>query len=641
MFRVVFLDDTGPRRIEHFEDNFNEVDDREFLSLPFRTLTGFASTDPRLKERCEFIRVPLTVPRPQPRSAGLARHADGAFAISNAESVLSHRPDLIAVSLYAWNTTQALRTLLLCKAIDSRVRIVAGGPDVLGQAEWLLQSHPAIDVAVEGDGEQPFLSLLRYFCLGEGNPAELPSVTSRENGCIRVPRGIHYMSDLDTIPSTVTGYTLKQITRGRICYYEASRGCPYQCTYCQFSKGTRKVRSHSIERVLADLREMRRLGVQRITFVEPMFTLNASRAEKMMQYLLEEYPEAQVFVEMNLDRVPQRLIKPLKALLDQQRMFCGIGVQSTNEATLANVGRRSDLAALKTNAKLLFEGGLRAEYQIMAGLPGDTFDDILATLDYGYDLLPGLYPSIFPVMVLPGTPMRATAAESGVVYDPVPPYYVLKTASLTAEDMRCAWILYRLLPRLIGPITAFAKVCGIHFPSLYRDVFSRDLFRYTYTYGFDNPVADFFFVGHALRDYLTGRAADAEAAELISENIDLLTVLSTEYNGSLPEYFLNLPSRVSLNATCTFSAAGGSMRIYDDMLGAHAFFFRHYAELDLANRPYLEKAGGEYVTRGNDRRSAYILLGGVNKVVYGTDCLSGRRSTETAGAFASYSGTNR
>ena len=43
---------------------------------------------------------------------------------------------------------------------------------------------------------------------------------------------------------------------------------------------------------------------------------------------------------------------------------------------------------------------------------------------------------VFPLSLLPGTAMRATAAEDGVVYHPAPPYTVSRTATFSEESLR-------------------------------------------------------------------------------------------------------------------------------------------------------------------------------------------------------------
>jgi hypothetical protein len=42
---------------------------------------------------------------------------------------------------------------------------------------------------------------------------------------------------------------------------------------------------------------------------------------------------------------------------------------------------------------------------------------------------------VFPLSLLPGTAMRASAAEDGVVFDPAPPYRVRRTATFGEDDL--------------------------------------------------------------------------------------------------------------------------------------------------------------------------------------------------------------
>ena len=56
--------------------------------------------------------------------------------------------------------------------------------------------------------------------------------------------------DLDEIPFP---YEVEEFSeKGKIFYYESSRGCPYSCSYCM-SSIDKTVRNFSIERVKEDL----------------------------------------------------------------------------------------------------------------------------------------------------------------------------------------------------------------------------------------------------------------------------------------------------------------------------------------------------------------------------------------------------
>ena len=76
------------------------------------------------------------------------------------DEIVRRRPDLLGVSLYTWNSERSLSLVARARAALPRTLVVAGGPEVQKDNLWALE-HPAVDIAVFGEGEQTFVALLR------------------------------------------------------------------------------------------------------------------------------------------------------------------------------------------------------------------------------------------------------------------------------------------------------------------------------------------------------------------------------------------------------------------------------------------------------------------------------------------------
>ncbi len=76
---------------------------------------------------------------------------------------------------------------------------------------------------------------------------------------------------------------------------------------------------------------------------------------------------------------------------------------------------------------------------IMAGLPGDTLDDVKRSIDFVLteDLCDDL--SLYPLSILPGTLLRRQARHLGINYQCEPPYLVTQTSDMGCEDIREAF----------------------------------------------------------------------------------------------------------------------------------------------------------------------------------------------------------
>jgi len=157
--------------------------------------------------------------------------------------------DVIGVSCMFSNAWYPTRDLLV--AIRARLPqawIVLGGEHATACASHVLETCAAVDACVLGEGEHTMLALLACLESG-GEAAAVAGVAARRDG--RVPRGGRDLvkslrgpriAALDGIPRPawdlfpieryIAGQFNHGVVRGRTMPILASRGCPYQCTFC-------------------------------------------------------------------------------------------------------------------------------------------------------------------------------------------------------------------------------------------------------------------------------------------------------------------------------------------------------------------------------------------------------------------------
>ena len=120
--------------------------------------------------------------------------------------------------------------------------ILVGGEHPTAMPEYVLRDCPSIDYLIAGEGELTLLEFLHRY-LTEANPSETPGVFSIsktgqvvDNGSSRrisdfsnLPWPAWHLCDLEKF---FTGSWTMGIGYGRNMLIIATRGCPYQCTFC-------------------------------------------------------------------------------------------------------------------------------------------------------------------------------------------------------------------------------------------------------------------------------------------------------------------------------------------------------------------------------------------------------------------------
>ncbi|MCH2170419.1 B12-binding domain-containing radical SAM protein [Myxococcota bacterium] len=125
------------------------------------------------------------------------------------------------------------------------VFIVIGGEHVTALPEYILTNHPSVDFCVLGEGENSIVELangLERGLQGEELFDGLTGVAGRMDGEVKFSKPNVRIKDVDEIPEPDwesvplmryidSGYS-HGVDLGRSMPIMASRGCPYQCTFC-------------------------------------------------------------------------------------------------------------------------------------------------------------------------------------------------------------------------------------------------------------------------------------------------------------------------------------------------------------------------------------------------------------------------
>lgn len=119
--------------------------------------------------------------------------------------------------------------------------VVCGGEHFTGLPQLSLEQAP-IDYIVMGEGEETAVELMRMIGRGERDPGAMPGVAFRRGGEIVINPRRERLRDVDAIPwpawqhFDLQAYNEHALVNGVRAGWTipilATRGCPYQCTYC-------------------------------------------------------------------------------------------------------------------------------------------------------------------------------------------------------------------------------------------------------------------------------------------------------------------------------------------------------------------------------------------------------------------------
>jgi radical SAM superfamily enzyme YgiQ (UPF0313 family) len=171
------------------------------------------------------------------------------------EEIKNAKADLIGIGGLTPTIDSTLRAAKICRPHTGI--LVMGGPHISAYGREYFKNCPDLDFGIVGEGEESFAALVRRLERGE-SPWDVSGLVGPESANIPGD-GI---ADLDSIafparhllPSLAYRYALwpgKKMTT-----MITSRGCPYQCIFCDKSIFGSKWRARSSQNVLEEIEQI-------------------------------------------------------------------------------------------------------------------------------------------------------------------------------------------------------------------------------------------------------------------------------------------------------------------------------------------------------------------------------------------------
>ena len=349
------------------------------------------------------------------------------------KGIYEAKPDLLCFSCYIWNLSYVEEIIEDIKKILPKITIWAGGPEVSYDAPQFLKRHPEVDGIMCAEGEKTLTELIRYYESEKSQGKSLDEI----NGIVyQENRTIHQtpLRDIMNMDDLVFPYEDLKDFEHKIIYYESSRGCPFSCSYC-LSSIDKKLRFRSFSLVEKELEFFLAHKVPQVKFVDRTFNCKKSHAMAIWTYIKEHDNGITNFhFEVAADLLTEdeiALIQTMRPGLIQLE----IGVQSTNEKTLAEIHRKTDFEEITRKVKAVQKGeNVHQHLDLIAGLPYENYESFGRSFNDVYALKPEQLQLGF-LKVLKGSYMAEAAEGYGCVHKAKPPYEVLGTRWLSYEEI--------------------------------------------------------------------------------------------------------------------------------------------------------------------------------------------------------------
>ncbi|MCD8181365.1 MAG: B12-binding domain-containing radical SAM protein, partial [Firmicutes bacterium] len=340
-------------------------------------------------------------------------------------SIYRKKAGAVLFSCYIWNIGMCLDVADMLKKVSPETKIIFGGPEVSFDDTEYMERYGFIDGIMRGEGEATFREWLE-------KGGDIKAMTYRKNGEIIRNADREMIRDITSIPFPYTDEDIER-NKGKLIYYESSRGCPFRCSYC-LSSTTHSVRFRDMDAVKEELMFFIKHGVRIVKFVDRTFNADRKRAAELIKFLTDNARNTTFHFEVAADLITEEMTELFKAAPDGLFQL-EIGVQSTNNDTIRAIDRKTDFEKIKHAVGLVKQaGGVHMHLDLIAGLPFEDIKSFRKSFDDVFALRPHVLQLGF-LKLLRGTKIRGEENKYGYVYSSKPPYEVLKNDFMSYDDI--------------------------------------------------------------------------------------------------------------------------------------------------------------------------------------------------------------
>jgi radical SAM superfamily enzyme YgiQ (UPF0313 family) len=271
------------------------------------------------------------------------------------------------------------------------VKTVLGGPHISSNSDDFGKSQ-SFDFAISGEGEIPLKKLVEKLDSGKCFD-KVPGLLWRDadGNAVQNPRG--ETMELDSVPFP-DRESLKDIRKYRppigsymrepVLSMITSRGCPYECIFCDNGVFGRKVRFFSHEYVLREIECLiSKFGAREIMFVDDTFPLGKKRFENILAGMIENKFKIKWSCMANANDLDEKILPLMKEAGCWQ---IAIGIESGDDNILRTIKKKASSFEIAKIANSAHKLGIFVKGFFMVGHPGETTKTLEKTRRFALSL---------------------------------------------------------------------------------------------------------------------------------------------------------------------------------------------------------------------------------------------------------------
>jgi anaerobic magnesium-protoporphyrin IX monomethyl ester cyclase len=311
------------------------------------------------------------------------------------QTVAQLESEIVGITCGSATYQRCLETARAVKEARPSCKVVVGGWHASYAPDSLLKQSE-IDYVVMGEGEQAMSDLAAHITSGGEyeDVSKIAGVGYRQHGNIikNSPRIIENLDQVPfparhLLPMNLYGRKIEFLNVEPVDIMSITRGCPYNCAYCDIEKlWGKKCRIFSPPRVVDEVKHLvDKFGSKGIYFISDNFTIRKQETAEFCDLMNKEKLDVEWVCDTRADLLSKDLLIKMRNAGCKTIWF---GVESGSPRIIEIINKGITKEQTLRAFKLCREAGIQVACSFMIGIPGETIKDMEASLKFAKELDP-------------------------------------------------------------------------------------------------------------------------------------------------------------------------------------------------------------------------------------------------------------
>ena len=347
------------------------------------------------------------------RQAGLETRIIDAVALgldhaAVTQQIARTKPEIVGITA---TTPLANSAYQLVKSLRPHARwLVLGGAHPSAVSRRIFAQCPELDFGFRGEAEESFPTFAKALLAGDSNthfPGFITKSQDSQPASIKDPRELPFPA-WDLMP--MERYRHPMFPGERLATLFSSRGCPYQCIFCDKTVCGSRYRPRSPENVLQEIAALNsRHGVTAFMFYDDLFSWDRERVIAICRLITSRGLKIRWKCECRADTVDDEMLSAMQQAGCVQIAF---GIETAHQKGLDWLRKGITVEQVKDAVARTKKAGIKVLGYFILGIPVEDYAEESQTAEFAAAL--GLdYAQFASLSPFPGTPLYDLAQEKG------------------------------------------------------------------------------------------------------------------------------------------------------------------------------------------------------------------------------------